>query len=156
MLLDPPGWNRLWPHGVPHWPYASALDQALTDRGIPPGIVRADVALRPHYEKDRRDTIYMILTWDVSRTGARGGARLSWDDETGWSYAQLGTDTHEVLFEATVDPLRRVFAAPGDVAGIAEGLVRNWRTPEGEYGAEWERASEVRKSIEAFHQLRGS
>jgi hypothetical protein len=151
MLLDPPGWHRLWPH----WPYASAVDQALTDRGVPPGIVRADVALRPYYEKDRRDTIYMILTWDVSRTGARGGARLSWDDETGWSYAQLGTDTHEVLFEATVDSLRRVFAAPGDVAGVAEGLVRHWRTPEGEYGAEWERASEVRKSIDAFHQLRG-
>jgi hypothetical protein len=60
------------------------------------------------------------------RTGAWGGAWLSWDDETGWSYARLGTDTHEVLFEATVDSLRRVFAAPEDVAGIAEGLVRHW------------------------------
>ncbi|MFG2811515.1 hypothetical protein [Streptomyces massasporeus] len=65
---------------------------------------------------------------------------------------EVGVDT----FEATHDSLRRVFAAPDDVAGIAEGLVRHWRTPEGEYGAEWERASEVRKSIEALHQLRGT
>ncbi|MEH0549172.1 hypothetical protein QA802_40830 [Streptomyces sp. B21-105] len=68
---------------------------------------------------------------------------------------QLGTAAHEVLFEATVDSLRRVFAVPDDVAGITEGLVRHWRTPEGEYGEEWERASEVRKSIEAFHSPDG-
>jgi hypothetical protein len=49
-----------------------------------------------------------------------------------------------------------IFAAPVDVAGVAEGLVRRCRTPEGEYGAEWERASEVWKSIETFHQLRGA
>jgi hypothetical protein len=51
------------------------------------GIVRADVALRAYDQTDRHDTIYMTLTWDVSRTGARGGVRLTWDDETGWTYA---------------------------------------------------------------------
>ncbi|MEU6183999.1 winged helix-turn-helix domain-containing protein [Streptomyces coeruleorubidus] len=24
MLLDPPGWHRLWPQGLPHWLYATA------------------------------------------------------------------------------------------------------------------------------------
>jgi hypothetical protein len=117
VLLDPPGWHRLWPHGVPHWPYASAVDQELNARGIPPGIVRADVALRPYYEKGRRDRIYMTLTWDVSRTGARGGARLSWDDETGWSYAQLGTDKVAGGLLA-----RRGSGLPGDAQPPAGGL----------------------------------
>jgi hypothetical protein len=151
VLLDPPGWPGL----RPHWPYVSAVDQALTDRGIPPGIVRVDSALRPYYETDRRDPIYALLVWDVSRTGARGGVRLSWDDETGWSYAKLGPDPQEVLVEAPVMALRRIFAAPDDVADIADGLVRRWRTPEGEYAAEWGRAPEVRAAIEAFHQHRG-
>ncbi|MCX4617716.1 hypothetical protein [Streptomyces mirabilis] len=31
------------PHTVPHWPYATAVDQALVDRGVPPGIVRVDL-----------------------------------------------------------------------------------------------------------------
>ncbi|GGV90708.1 hypothetical protein GCM10010228_79640 [Streptomyces massasporeus] len=151
MLLDPP----VWPGLKPHWPYVRAVDQAPTDRGIPAGIVRADIALRPYYETDRRDTIYVLLVWDVSRTGAWGGLRLSWDDETGWSYAKLGPHAQDVLLEAPVTPLRRTFAAPDDVAGIADGLVRHWRTPEGEHAAEWERAPEVRKAIVAFHQDRG-
>jgi hypothetical protein len=58
-----------------------------------------------------------------------------------WNYVIVDT------FEATHDSLRRVCAAPDDVAGIAEGFVRHWRASEGEYGAEWERASEVRIGI---------
>ncbi|GGV90757.1 hypothetical protein GCM10010228_79810 [Streptomyces massasporeus] len=91
-----------------HWPYVSAVDQALTDRGIPPGIVRAGIALRPYYETDRRAAISGLLVWAVSSTGTRGGVRTSWDDETGWSYAKLGPHAQDVLLEAPVTSLRRV------------------------------------------------
>jgi hypothetical protein len=84
LLHDPPGWHRLWSHGLPHWRYLQAVDQALTNRGIPPGIVRADVVLRPYHEPDRHETIYMRLVREVSRTGALGGVRPAWDNETGW------------------------------------------------------------------------
>ncbi|WP_369275798.1 hypothetical protein AB5J55_42875 [Streptomyces sp. R11] len=33
---------------------------------------------------------------------------------------------------------------------MAEHLVRNWRTPAGEYGAEWDQAPHVRATIERF------
>jgi hypothetical protein len=36
LLLDPPGWHRLWSPGLPHWPYVQAVDRALTNRAIPP------------------------------------------------------------------------------------------------------------------------
>ncbi|MEU0250225.1 hypothetical protein ABZ192_39170 [Streptomyces sp. NPDC006235] len=36
--------------GRPHRPNVQAVDQALTDRGIPPGIVRADIALRAYHQ----------------------------------------------------------------------------------------------------------
>ncbi|WP_159064538.1 hypothetical protein [Streptomyces olivochromogenes] len=32
------------PHTLPHWPYATAVGQALVDCGVPPGIVRVDLA----------------------------------------------------------------------------------------------------------------
>ncbi|MFD9196304.1 hypothetical protein ACFWCA_49960 [Streptomyces phaeochromogenes] len=48
--------------------------------------------------------------------------------------------------------LHRVFAVPEAVAETAEGLVRSWRTPTGEYGAEWDQAREVRTAINAFRQ----
>ncbi|MFF5523168.1 hypothetical protein [Streptomyces coeruleorubidus] len=61
-----------------------------------------------------------------------------------------------MLLEALVAPLHRVFADPDDVADVAEGLVHHWRTPHGEYGREWDPASELRTAIEKFRQLRGS
>ena len=61
MLLHPPG---LLPYELlPHWPYARAVDQALTDRGIPPGSVRVERTGREHGE-----TMYLVLGWDISRT----------------------------------------------------------------------------------------
>ncbi|MGV9503535.1 DUF6292 family protein [Streptomyces sp. NPDC003642] len=154
MLLDPPGWHRLWKTGLPHWPYVQAVDEALAARDIQPGIVRADIALRPYRRTDGRDRAYMLLAWDVSRTGARGGVQLRWDDETGWSYAKLGLKTDDVLLEAPITSLHRVFASPHDVADIAHGLVGSWRTPQGEYGAEWHGASQARTAIEELRRLR--
>ncbi|GGW76830.1 DUF6292 family protein [Streptomyces galilaeus] len=81
MLLDPPGWPG-FPEALPHWRYVQAVDRALSDRGIPPGIVRADRTGREHGE-----TMYMVLVWDVSRTGVLGGVRLNWEEETGWRTA---------------------------------------------------------------------
>ncbi|MFE6520861.1 DUF6292 family protein [Streptomyces sp. NPDC057794] len=156
MLLDPPGWHRLWKTGLPHWPYVQAVDHALTDRGIPPGIVRADIALRPYHRTDCRDRAYMLLAWDVSRTGARGGVQLRWDDEAGWSYAKLGLRTDDVLLEALITALHRVFAAPDDVADVAYGLVSSWRTPQGEYGAEWDGAPQARTAIDELRRLRSN
>ncbi|MEU8852763.1 hypothetical protein AB0C70_42615 [Streptomyces sp. NPDC048564] len=77
--------------------------------------------------------MYLVLVWDVSRTGGVGGLRFNWEEDSGWSYA-----------------LHRVFAAPDDVAAVAEHLVCNWRTPTGEYGAEWDQATHVRATIERF------
>jgi hypothetical protein len=48
-----------------------------------------------------------------------------------WSYAKLGPSISDVLLEAPVTPLHRVFATPGDVADVAEALVRHWRTSAG-------------------------
>ena len=49
---------------------------------------------------------------------------------------------------------RRVpgFAVPEAVVEMAESLVRSWRTPAGEYGAEWDQAQEVHTAIEVFRQ----
>ncbi|MGX1916255.1 hypothetical protein ACWIID_46945 [Streptomyces phaeochromogenes] len=41
---------------------------------------------------------------------------------------------------------------PEAVVETAESLVRSWRTPAGEYGAEWGQAREVRTAIEVFRQ----
>jgi hypothetical protein len=98
----------------------------------------------------------MLLAWDASRSGARGGVRLTWDAETGWFYAKLGSDTREVLLEA---PSRRCTASspPRTTSPTSpKGLVHHWRTPDGEYGAEWHRAPETRTAIEEFRQLRAT
>ncbi len=63
------------PHGLPHWPYVQAVDEALGARGIPPDAIRADCT--GHHDGL---TMYMWLTWDVSRTGGRGGIRLHWKE----------------------------------------------------------------------------
>jgi hypothetical protein len=146
--------HQAWKTGLPHWPYVQAVDEALTARGIPPGIVRADIALRPYHRTDCRDRVYALLAWDVSRIGARGGVQLKWDDETGWSYAKLGLRTDDVLLDAPIAPLHRVFASPDDVADVAHGLVNSWRTPRGEHGAEWDGASQTRTAIENLRELR--
>ncbi|MFI8075507.1 hypothetical protein ACIF85_43165 [Streptomyces sp. NPDC086033] len=57
---------------MPYWPYVKALDDALTARGIPPG-VRAS-----HHGLECGLTTYITLAWDVSRTSGRGGIRLDW------------------------------------------------------------------------------
>lgn len=69
MLLDPPG-RPGWPQELPHWPYVQAVDAALLARGIPPGLVRANInSLRWGL------TGYMLLQWDASRTHGHGGIR---------------------------------------------------------------------------------
>lgn len=160
MLLDPPGWPGL-PEALPHWPYVQALDRALSDHGIPPGIGRANRTGREHGE-----TMYMVLVWDVSRTGALGGVRLDWGEETGWAYGKLGVSWQEAdwasdrlgiqsrdaIVQEPFSALRRVFAAPGDVADAAEPLVCHWRLPGGEYAGEWDQAGHVRAVIDAFRR----
>jgi hypothetical protein len=84
VLLDPPG-RPGCPQGLPHGPYVQAVDAALLARGIPPGLVRANInSLRWGL------TGYMLLQWDASRTHGRGGIRLNWEERKGWSYALLG------------------------------------------------------------------
>lgn len=42
VLLDPPGWHRLWSQGLSHWPpYVQSVDQALADRSVHAGFERA-------------------------------------------------------------------------------------------------------------------
>ncbi|WP_060886832.1 DUF6292 family protein [Streptomyces caniscabiei] len=120
------------------------MDQALTDCGIPPGSVRVERTGRDHGER-----MYLVFAWDVSRTVRPGGIRLTWREETGWSYAFLG-QLGRVLPRGPLRPLRRVFAAPDSVAEVADTLVRSRSAPSGEYGTEWEEARSVRTAIEAF------
>ncbi|MFM9709094.1 hypothetical protein [Streptomyces galilaeus] len=107
--------------------------------------------------------MYMVLVWNVSRTGALGGVRINWEEETGWSYGKLGVSRQEADWapdrlgirsrDAIVqEPLRRVFASPGDVADAAQHLVRHWRLPGGEYTGEWDQAGRVRPAIDAFRR----
>lgn len=65
--LAPPGWPGA-PENLPHWPYAQAVDQALTAEGVSPGVVRVSHAAHQHGGRT-----YLILMWNVSRTGGRGG-----------------------------------------------------------------------------------
>ncbi|MGP4052964.1 DUF6292 family protein [Streptomyces sp. 2A115] len=145
MILNPPGLGPGAAHQLPHWPYVQAVDDALTARGIPPGTVRADRTY-----PQRGDRMYIRLVWYISRTAGVGGLRFHWEEETGWAYAYLGAVPSIATPPRPLAALHRVFAAPDDVAQVAERLVRNWRTPTGEYGAEWERAPHVRATIELF------
>ncbi|WP_406410257.1 hypothetical protein [Streptomyces sp. NBC_01614] len=145
MILNPPGLGSGSAQRLPHWPYLQAVDEALTRQGIPPGTIRADRTYPRH-----GDTMYLVLVWDVSRTGGVGGLRFNWEEDIGWSYALLGVSPSIATPTQPLAALHRVFAAPDDVAAVAEHLVRNWRTPTGEYGAEWDQATHVRATIERF------
>ncbi len=46
--------------------------------------------------------------------------------------------------------LHRVYAAPEGVAAVGEQFVCHGRLPTGEYGAEWDGASQVRATIDRF------
>ncbi|WP_406350193.1 DUF6292 family protein [Streptomyces sp. NBC_01597] len=122
-----------------------AVDEALTGRGIPPGTVRADCT---HPQRGR--TMYLVLVWDISRTAGVGGLRFNWEEETGWAYALLGVGPSIATPTRPLAALHRVFAAPDDVAQVAEDYVCTWRTPTGEYGAEWDGAPHVWDTIERF------
>ncbi|MFJ9714252.1 hypothetical protein [Streptomyces sp. NPDC101234] len=96
------------------------------------------------------DTMYIVLVWDMSRTAGPGGLRFRWEEETGWSSALIGVSPEIATPSRPIAALHRVFAAPNDVAQIAEHLVHNRRTPTGEYGLEWDQAAHVRATIERF------
>ncbi|WP_367325959.1 DUF6292 family protein [Streptomyces sp. HUAS ZL42] len=131
VLPDPPGWPGR-PQKLPHWPYVKAVDEALAARGIAPGIVRADVRTR-----QRGLTTYMLLRWDASRTGGRGGIRLQWEERRGWFYALLGLGPHDVLLHTVLSPIETIYAAPDDLAEVAQELVRHRRLPDARYRQEW-------------------
>ncbi|MEU8851915.1 DUF6292 family protein [Streptomyces sp. NPDC048564] len=145
MILNPPGLTPGAAQRLPHWPYVQAVDEALTERGIPPGTVRADRTYQ-----SGGNTMYIVFVWDISRTAGVGGLRFNWKEETGWAYALLGVSPSIATPARPLMGLRRVFAAPDDVAEVADHLVRNWRMPDSEYGAEWGQAAQVRDTIEKF------
>ncbi|MGW1364507.1 DUF6292 family protein [Streptomyces chartreusis] len=146
MLLEPPGWPGQ-PHGLPHWPYVTAVDEALTARSIPPGSVRASYTSRDHGL-----TPYMWLTWDVSRTGGNGGLRLHWTERHGWYYALIGMSPHDVLLYTVLPTFHVFFPEPQDVADVAEHLVRTMRVPDVEYRTEWDGAREARAAVRDFRR----
>ncbi|MET9118833.1 hypothetical protein ABZX38_32145 [Streptomyces longwoodensis] len=145
MLLDPPG--MLLVHLLPHWPYLQAVDAALVGRGIPPGAVRISRSGREHGE-----LMTMRVYWDASRTGGHGGARLAWEEETGWEYALVGLAQDQVILAGQIGALHRIYASSEDVAEVAERKVRTWRRPAGDFHGEWEQASRVRAAIKTFRQ----
>ncbi|MHB9849104.1 DUF6292 family protein [Streptomyces krungchingensis] len=69
------------------------------------------------------ETMYMVFSWDVSRTAGHAGVRLHWGEETGWSCAHTGANPRIRTPRRPVAALRRVFAQPDDVATVAEQLV---------------------------------
>ncbi|MFM9633186.1 hypothetical protein [Streptomyces galilaeus] len=123
--------------------------------------MRADRTGREHGE-----SMYMVLVWDVSRTGALGDVRLNWEEETGWAYGKLGLSWQEAdwapdmlgiqsrdaIVQEPLAALHRVFASPSDVADAAQHLVHHWRLPGGEYPGEWDQAGHVRAAIDAFRR----
>jgi hypothetical protein len=123
---QPPGWYPGAAQQLPHWPWLQAVDEALT-----PGTVRADCTHSWHGR-----TMYLVLVWDISRTGGVGGFRFNWEEETGWAYALLGVGPSIATPPRPLAALHRVFAAPDDAAQVAEHYMRTWRTPTGEYVAE--------------------
>ncbi|WAU82386.1 DUF6292 family protein [Streptomyces sp. Qhu-G9] len=146
MLLNPPGLLR--PGLLPHWPYAQDVDQALTDRAIPPGTVRVERTGRAYGE-----LMYLVLAWDVSRCAGPGGLRLTWREDTGWSHTLLRTGGEAAIPRGPLTVLHRVYAAPEAVADVADALVsRRFRGYETEWHGEWERAHEVRTAIDAFRE----
>jgi hypothetical protein len=134
---------------MPHWPYVQAVDDALTARNIPPGIVRAS-----HHGLERGLTTCMTLAWDVSRTSGGGGIRLDWEERQGWYYALTGLDSYDVLLYTVVTALRTPMAAPERVADVAEDLVRLRRVPDVEHWEEWEGARDVRTAASDFRRSR--
>ncbi|MGK3943394.1 DUF6292 family protein [Streptomyces caeruleatus] len=148
-MLDLSQWPGL-PEGLPHWPYVQAVDDALTARGIPPGIVRAN-----HHGLERGLTTYMTLAWDVSRTSGRGGGiRLDWEERQGWYYALTGLNSYDVLLYTVVTALHTPIAAPERVADVAQELVRYRRVPDAEHREEWEGAQDVRDAASDFRRSR--
>ncbi|MFE9686797.1 hypothetical protein [Streptomyces sp. NPDC006285] len=144
MLLRPPG--LLDAATLPHWPYAHALDQELTGRGIPPGAVRVERDYR------REATMRLVLSWDASRCAGSGGIRLLWHDDTGWTHSLLRPDAAGAIPRGPLTALHRVFATPRDVAEVAGALVsRRFHRYRGDHHGEWEQAPQVRAAIAAFH-----
>lgn len=141
MLLQPPGLPGLLPRALPHWPYATAVDQALVGRGVPPGTVRLNLGARPG------ERMRIRLGWDVSRCVSPGGIRLLWDEETGWAYAYVGPGYS--MPRGPVISLRRVYATPEAVAAAADSLVHTGRSPAEAHDEEWPQADAVRAAIDA-------
>ncbi|MEU6258625.1 hypothetical protein [Streptomyces sp. NPDC047043] len=146
MLLDPPGWPGR-PQGLPHWPYVQAVDAALTARGIPPGVVRADVRTR-----QRGLTTYMLLRWDASRTSGFGGIRLEWEERRGWFYALLGLGSDDVLLHTVLTPIETIYAEPDALADVAEELLHHRRLPDTRCRREWDGAKEARAAAVDFRR----
>ncbi|MFI1414991.1 hypothetical protein ACH4Y0_34430 [Streptomyces sp. NPDC020707] len=148
MFLDPPG--LLDPTLLPHWPYAEAVDQGLTGRGIPPGTVRIERTYRTHSVCEV--TMYLTFAWDVSRCAGPGGIQLTWHEETGWSHALLRPHAGSVP-RGPLAGLRRVYAAPEAVTDVADALVsRRFHHYTRQWHEEWDRAPEVRTAVDAFRQ----
>jgi hypothetical protein len=148
VLFDPPG-IPVDPKGLPHWPYVQAVDDALAARSIAPGTVRAN-----HTSLERGMTMYTVMTWDVSRTGGRGGLQLHWLERKGWFYALAGLSQFDVHFYTVLTPLCTPMSAPETVADVAEQLVRFRRITETEYWELWEGAGDVQVAANDFRRAR--
>ncbi|MFI8234891.1 hypothetical protein ACIGDI_39460 [Streptomyces sp. NPDC085900] len=147
MLLDPPG-RPGWPQELPHWPYVKAVDAALLARGIPPGVVRANLnSLRWGL------TGYMLLQWDASRTHGHGGIRLNWEERKGWSYALLGLSPDDVLLSSVLVPVETSYADPEAIADVAQELVMRRRLPQARYRTEWPGAKRARAAASDFRRI---
>ncbi|MGN9821555.1 hypothetical protein ACTMUQ_40330 [Streptomyces sp. SD11] len=136
---------------LPHWPYAEAVDQALTGCGIPPGTVRIERTYRTH--SVREVTMYLTFAWDVSRCAGPGGIQLAWHEDTGWSHALLRPTAAPAVPRGPLTALHRVYAPPEAVADVAHALVfRRFSSYAQEWHGEWNGAREVRTAIDAFRQ----
>ncbi|MFI8233841.1 hypothetical protein ACIGDI_33955 [Streptomyces sp. NPDC085900] len=145
MLLDPPG-RPGWPQELPHWPCVQAVDAALLARGIPPGLVRANI------NSIRWDLAgYMLLQWDSSRTHGHGGIRLNWEEHKGWSYALLGLNPDDVLLSSVLIPIETSYADPEAITDVAQELVMR-RLPQGRYRTEWPGAKRARAAASDFRR----
>ncbi|MFF3489525.1 hypothetical protein ACFYXC_40815 [Streptomyces sp. NPDC002701] len=135
MLLNPP---RPGPTDLlPHWPYARALDEALTGRGIPPGLIRVE----------RTGLAYGDPGLGLQHCAGLGGIRLAWREDTGWSHALIRPDGGSAIWRGPLTALPQVYATPKAVADVAHALVHQHPHNGGPHGrGEWSRAHDVRRA----------
>lgn len=138
---------------LPHYPYARAVDEALTELGIPPGRFLVYAAARPgaHVTRPGQLVLRTVLEWDRSRCARPAGVRIHWRDESGWTYDLVGARRPASRGRLPLG-YDFTFAPPEAVAAAAAAVVRAAPPTRRSNPREWPEAAESRAAIAAFRR----